>query len=104
MAMWRNGGSLPADEKRLAACAKLTMDKWHKVGREVMELLTVEGGVITQPRLQQEFKKTIGKINNRRLAGALGNEAKSLKRQNRTLANASDLPTQGELIAPETKT
>ena len=104
IAMWRNGGSLPTDERRLARCAGLAMDKWRKIGREVMELLTVEDNQVTQKRLQQELKKTIGKIEKRRSAGHSGGVAKSLKIKEVAVANATFLLEQKATDAPETKT
>jgi uncharacterized protein YdaU (DUF1376 family) len=104
MAMWRNGGSLPNDEIRLSRCAGMTLDKWRKVGSDVRELLTVDGGQITQRRLKRELEKTLSKIEKRRAAGRRGGEAKARNNQEPTLANATDLPEQKAALAPETKT
>jgi uncharacterized protein YdaU (DUF1376 family) len=81
MTMWRNGGSLPYDEKRLAKIAGVTPIVWRSIGPEIMELLTVEGSVVTQKRLAVEFSKTLAKINQSKSAGHASAKAKSLKKQ-----------------------
>ena len=43
MAAWRNSGSLPNDEVRLARTAGLPLDKWRKISGPVLEMFTVEG-------------------------------------------------------------
>lgn len=104
MAIWRNGGSLPADERRLASCAKLTMSQWHRISREIMELLTVEDGVITQKRLLQEYRKTTSKIAAKVAAGHASAEAKYLKRQEAGPTPVDDLFQQDGDSVAETKT
>jgi len=104
MAIWRNGGSLPADEERLARSARMTTGHWHRYGKPVLDLLQIEDGRITQKRLKQEFSKTICKIQKRSEAGRAGGLAKSLNDKQRALANATILPEQKATDAPETKT
>jgi uncharacterized protein YdaU (DUF1376 family) len=79
MAMWRNGGSLPNDEIRLARTAKLTLDKWRKIAPTIYGMMTVNGDAITQKRLQQELKHATGRMEKRKTAGSLGGRAKALK-------------------------
>lgn len=102
--MWRAGGSLPNDDKLLARYVGMTPDKWRKISPQVRELLTVQGDRITQKRLEQEFKKTLGLVEKRKLSGRAGGEAKALKLKEQHVANASDLPQQKAAVAPETKT
>lgn len=89
MTMWRNGGTLPNDEKRLARIVRLPLDKWRKTRREVMELFDVEGDVITQKRLKLELEKTLSLAEKRALAGKSGGRAKSLKNNDLRLASAT---------------
>jgi uncharacterized protein YdaU (DUF1376 family) len=104
MAIYRNGGYLPNDEKRLARIAKLTLDKWRKVGPDVMELYEVDGDRITSVKLRQSLEKAIGLIEKRRAAGESRWASKSLKDNNPVHALASAEHEQTTPNAPETKT
>lgn len=104
MAMWRNGGSLPNEEKRLARTARMTVGAWRKIAPEVLNLLTVEGDSITQKRLQKERVSALTKIEKKKQAGALGGKAKALNNKDVNLADATGLPEQISSDAPETKT
>lgn len=55
MTMWRNGGSLPNDDKRLARFARLTAGQWKRIKPTIMEFFTVEGDEIMQTRLTAEM-------------------------------------------------
>lgn len=56
MAAWvREGCSLPNDERRLAACAKMSVKDWRIIASDVLELWTVEGDSIYQKRLRKEW-------------------------------------------------
>jgi uncharacterized protein YdaU (DUF1376 family) len=88
MSMWRNGGRLPNDEKRLATIAKMTLDKWRRYGGAVMDLLVIEDGFVTQKRLLQELEKSRGKVEKKRAAGKAGGTANSLKNKGSRVADA----------------
>jgi uncharacterized protein YdaU (DUF1376 family) len=88
MSMWRNGGKLPNDERRLAIIAKMTLDKWRRYGRGIMDLLVVEDGMVTQKRLLQELEKSRSKIEKKRAAGKAGGTAKSLKTKGSKVADS----------------
>lgn len=92
MTMWRAGGSLPNDEKKLARIARVSLKRWHMIANEVMEFFDVDGDVITQKRLVEELQKAVSKSEKRKTSGSLGGKAKSLKNNEHGLANASDLP------------
>jgi len=94
MAMWRNGGTLPNEEKRLARTAGLSLDKWRKASPEVMELFEVEDGLLTQKRLKLELEKSLGLAQKRALAGSAGGKAKWLKNNDSDVANAKAEPKQ----------
>jgi uncharacterized protein YdaU (DUF1376 family) len=57
MCMWRRGGSVPDDNDDLARMVRLDMPRWLAVKRRLLPLLTIEGGYITQKRLQEEIAK-----------------------------------------------
>jgi uncharacterized protein YdaU (DUF1376 family) len=103
MAMYRNGGYLPNDEKRLARIAKLSLDKWRKVGPDLMELYEVEGDRITSFKLRQSLEKAIGLIEKRRAAGESRWASKSLKDNNPIHAHAPAEHEQTTSSASETQ-
>jgi uncharacterized protein YdaU (DUF1376 family) len=86
MAMWRAGGSLPNDDKRLAQMCRMRPDKWRAIAPTIRQFMTVEGDRITQKRLREEFelgtKKRLIAIQN----GGRGGRAKALNKLNRELA------------------
>lgn len=56
LAMWRNGGWLPNDEKRLARYGTLTAGQWARSGHRIMECLVDMGdGKVTQGKLAEEY-------------------------------------------------
>ena len=57
MAAWGSDDcSLPHDERRLAALAKLPVARWRKIASTVLEFWTIERGRITQKRLSHEWR------------------------------------------------
>ena len=56
MAAWGSGDcTLPNDEKRLAALAKLPLNRWRKIAPTVLEFWTIDRGRISQKRLAKEW-------------------------------------------------
>jgi uncharacterized protein YdaU (DUF1376 family) len=55
MAMWRNDGNLPDDDKLLARYARLTGGQWARISPTVRAFFTVENGSIYQSRLTDEL-------------------------------------------------
>jgi uncharacterized protein YdaU (DUF1376 family) len=53
--MWRSGGSLPNDDRKLAKCARLTPSQWGRIRDTMMDFFTVEDGRVTQGRLTDEL-------------------------------------------------
>lgn len=91
-AMWNSKGYLPNDEVRLSRIAKLTLDKWRKISKTIMEFMTIEGSRITQNRLKLEFEIASGKMEKAREAGRAGGRAKSLKKLQSTSSDAKEMP------------
>ncbi len=84
MAMWRNGGKLAKDSKKLAMVAKVPPMLWRHVEKNIMDFMTVveepDGKLyITQGRLTRELNHALIRHKNREVAGRLGGIAKSLK-------------------------
>ena len=91
MTMWRNAGSLPNDEKKLARIAHVSLKRWHIIAGDVMAFFDISDGRITQKRLSEELQKAVSKSEKRKTNGSLGGKAKSLKNNEQGLANASVL-------------
>lgn len=53
--MWRAGGSLPNDDKRLARFARLTPAQWARIKPTLMDFFQQENDSITQGRLNDEL-------------------------------------------------
>lgn len=91
MAMWRAGGKLPADEKKLARLTKLTPDQWKRVSDTVMEFFTRRGGSITHKRLSKELAKYHDKSVRLSEAGKRGQSEK--RKRNNTQGVSQALAT-----------
>lgn len=57
VAMWRKGGRLPDDDRKLANIARLTPKAWASVRPSLMPFLEVREGEITQGRLLDELEQ-----------------------------------------------
>lgn len=101
MTMWRSGGRLPNDPKKLARIACCTGSRWGKIGDEVMAFFDVEGGEITNKRLVFELEKASEKSIKRAAAGSLGGKANSLKYNKQPEAKAARSPMHSS--EPETE-
>lgn len=72
IAMWRSGGSLPDDDTVLRRIARVPANNWPRVREQVLSLMTVEAGRVTQKRLGAEFEKTASKSRRAADAGRRG--------------------------------
>lgn len=100
MAMWRQGGSLPNDPSKLARIARVSPRRWHLIAAELMEFFDVDGSLITQKRLVQEYQKVVSISEKRSISGKRGAEAKSLKNNDVAQANAEQLPKHSQIPEP----
>jgi uncharacterized protein YdaU (DUF1376 family) len=87
-AMWNADGWVSAEPDKMARYARMTPARWAKVSPDIMPLLKVENGMVTQNRLLKELEKASGKSLKRSEAGKLGVQAKALKSKKATKANA----------------
>ncbi len=77
--MWMAGGSLPADEKRLARCCRLSLKKFKRIWPVLKPFFSEKDGLLSQGRLTKERNYVQSRTELRRSAGALGGRPKSLK-------------------------
>jgi len=54
--MWRAGGRLPNDDKKLARFARLNPGQWRRIKPTIMEFFSVADGFILQGRLTDELE------------------------------------------------
>lgn len=91
MTLWRSGGRLPNDPKKLARITGCNGSRWSRISEDVLEFFEVDGGEILNRRLMLELEKATEKSNQRALAGSLGGKATALKNNNPEPANAQQL-------------
>lgn len=94
--MWRAGGSLPADDAKLARFARLTPAQWDRIKGSILSFFDMEDGEITQGRLTREMDRHSKAVKQRRDSGSLGGRAKALKNNVVPLAGATFSPKQPE--------
>lgn len=86
---WNNNGvPLPDDDARLARITRLSLKAWRKARPTLAQFFDLSNGTWLQKRLQKEWDYVAQKRIVLSKVGTLGNEAKALKRNNTTLANA----------------
>jgi uncharacterized protein YdaU (DUF1376 family) len=96
LAMWRSGGSLPNDPKKLSRIAR------GRVSESVMAFFTVADERLTQKRLQTELEKAREKISKASLAGKASGAARALKNNDAGSTDVrSELEPQSNQPEPE---
>lgn len=78
MAAWGSADcTLPNDEKRLAALAKMPISRWRKIAPTVLEFWTIDKGRISQKRLLKEWAYVESKRDQARKAVAIREQRKA---------------------------
>lgn len=101
MTMWRSGGRLPNNPRKLARVTGCTVSRWAKISPDVMAFFDVDGDDIVNSRLTFELEKAQEKSIKRAKAGTRGGNAKSLKTQKSAVAIASGLLCHSSEPEPE---
>ncbi len=95
MAMWRAGGTLPNDDKKLARFAHLTNGQWARIRATIMSFFAeVENGQITQWRLIDELEHV------RRVRKKQSDNARAKHRKDNGLLSAVAVPNGSQPPAP----
>jgi uncharacterized protein YdaU (DUF1376 family) len=97
MAMWRNGGSVPNDDRDLARMTR-TGRAWNKVKARLLPMLTVEGDRLTQKRLRLELVH-VSNLRKKNSENAKARWGKNNKLAD-AVASVSDMPNE----CPQTQT
>lgn len=79
MALWRAGGSLPADDAKLARFSRSTPKAWAAMRGTILEFFEVSDGAISQRRLTAELSKYDDFLSRQEKAGKASARSKSLK-------------------------
>lgn len=69
MAMWRAGGKLPRDARRLAQISRCDEASWARIESTLMPYFLIKGGSISQRRLTKEIRRYSRKIEAAKIAG-----------------------------------
>ena len=102
MSMWRNGGSLPSDDKNLARHARCTTGQWARMRPILIEFFTVTDTTITHGRLTSELTRHSDAVERQRERSSNGGRAKALKYNAVTHAAGTEISCQPE-PEPDTK-
>lgn len=93
-ALWRAGGSIPDDDRRLAAIAKTSPKEWKADRATLEEFFVVEDGVWRHKRVDAELAAAQGFITQRSDAGRASAEKR--KRQRAFNERSTKQPTEGQ--------
>lgn len=89
MTMWRAGGWIVDNDRKLANICKVTLKKWLQIAPDIRSLLIARDGKLTQKRLLSETQKALNRVAQNKSNGSAGGKAKALKSKEPTLANAT---------------
>jgi uncharacterized protein YdaU (DUF1376 family) len=87
--MWRSGGYIPNEDKKLSRFARCTPAQWKRIKPIIMEFLIIDECGITQKNLLKTLSNVQEKVTLNRHLGSLGGKAKALKYKDMALANAT---------------
>ena len=59
--LWIKGGHLPDNDKEIARLLRIPVKKWQKIKVRLGDYLLICEGVITQKRLQRDYKYAVNK-------------------------------------------
>jgi len=94
MTMWRAGGKLPNDDKRIARYTRLSAGQWERMKPVIMEFFTVDGDEITQGRLSDEL------VFVRQRSKTQSENARAKSRKTKDHAQATAKPNSSQTSAP----
>ena len=68
-ALWKDGGAIPADDKKLAKLAKATPRQWKDIKESLYPFFEIKGGMISHPDVSIEIEKAKSNSEKKRAAG-----------------------------------
>ena len=96
MSMWRNGGSLPNDDRSLARHARCTRAQWERMRPVLAPFFDWSDEAVTQGRLAAELTKHSDAVRQQRERSSNGGKAKALKMRGSNVPAANDRQCQPE--------
>lgn len=97
--MWQAGGWLVDDDIKIARILLLTTSRWRKIKVTLEPFFVYENGKFSQKKLQKTLDFSLKKSEKNSRNGRKGGQAKSLKNNNSTVANATNSLEQKASIA-----
>lgn len=88
MTMWRAGGWIDDDDRKLANVCKTTVKKWKQIAPDIRALLLIREGRLSQKRLLSETEKVLKTVAVNKKNGSAGGKAKALKNKGLDVATA----------------
>ena len=89
MCLWRNNGNaLPLDHKKLPRMARVAPQRWKKVWAAIEDLFIIDGELITQKRLHNDWLRVQEKLIKNRRNAAKGGRTKALNNKDSGIADA----------------
>jgi len=85
MTMWRAGGSLPNDDKKLARFCRCTRLQWDRMRPTILEFFEASDDALTHRRMNAELTKYTYAVERQRVRSSNGGKAKALKTKERPL-------------------
>lgn len=101
IALWNAGGELPADEQKLARCARMTIKKWRTASAELAPFFIIDEATWSHGRLSKELQKAARQSDLRASAGSRGGAATALKNKGSRSAIAAAKRAAGPQHLPE---
>lgn len=98
MYQWHTG-PLVDDEKSMAKLLRITPRRWREIRPKLADFFEISDGKWAQKRLENEREKALDISSKRASSGREGGKAKSLKSQDTSLANATNLPADCQEVA-----
>lgn len=102
MSLWRNGGSLPYDDRTLARHARCTKGQWERMRPVLIEFFDVSDDAISHGRLTAELTRHSDAVERQAQRSSNGGKAKALKNKRTTPAAGTEKACQPE-PEPETE-
>jgi uncharacterized protein YdaU (DUF1376 family) len=87
--MWRSGGYIDNNDKKLARFARCSPSQWQRIKPTIMEFLVEDAVGLTQKRLLTLYSNASEKVSLKRHLGSLGGQATALKNKQKAVANGT---------------
>lgn len=85
--MWIKGGSIRNDDKEIARMLRISVKRWQKIRLKLADYLIIELGIISQKRIQKDYKEACEKSKKNAENGKIGGQ-KTAEKFKSTQANA----------------